>query len=95
MAVVYLLVSNQGGAISGITNYANVGGIYESDAIRSNFALTFTPMALLLSVKDVAGAGVQEQAFYNIKDSTGFYYFVGARQQNATVTGDYFVIGKA
>lgn len=38
---------------------------------------------------------MQEQAFYNVKDNTGFYYFVAARAQNVTVSGDYYAFGLA
>lgn len=86
---------SQGGTISGVTNYANIGGVYESNAIRSDYAITFNPLGFFFSVRDVAGAGMQEQAFYNVKDNTGFYYFVAARAQNVTVSGDYYAFGLA
>lgn len=69
-------------------------GIYESDITRADFSVTCTPLAIFLSSTDVAGAGMQEQAFYSLKDNSGFYYYTGARLNNATVTGDYFAIGK-
>lgn len=84
----------QGGTLRGVTNFTNANGIYESSAISAKYAITCQPLTILLTAKDYTGAGLQEAAFESSRSNTDFSYFVAARYNGATITGDYLIIGR-